>query len=197
MSCHKTELHTSIIELLPGCRLVMGPSPSAKRNNSVKSLIHDFGINCFVNLTPKHGASRWYMPNNNILDKLRVNEEDEIMCLSHPMSTETPEKDKTLLRFITRLCQIMKYRKDLKMYIHDYSGTYVAASVALPLAYFLKSTAEKQVYDPVQEMKRRGKHHVVSDRNKPYIDQIRRMCVLDKKSIHRHIFQTKKRKKPE
>lgn len=184
----KTELHRKMVELIPN-RLILGPSLS-KRTYTVKTMMMDFGVNCFVNLRKKTATSHWYMPNNRLLsDLVEYAPRDNIKCISMYIPSDVPLKDKQMLAFVNRLAQMMKKDSELKVYIHDTDGTHVAASVALPLMYFLKTTAEKDTFDPIQAMRRKGKHHLVSSRNRDYVDQITRICELDKRSIHKHLLK--------
>lgn len=183
-----------MVELLPGNRLVLGPSLSAKRSYSITDMLLDFRFNYFVNLLPSNGKACWYMDQDRgtLIQKLqKYTGDDYVRCLSFPISSEHPAKDKQLFSFITRLCAILKKDPQARMYIHDGNGTHAAASVALPLVYFLKSVDEKKDFDPIKWMKRRGKHHVIPDRKKAFVKQIQRMCELDDKSMHRHIFKKK------
>ena len=190
----KSVLHRTMVELIPDKRLVIGPALSAKRNYSIKDMLIDFGINCFVNLMPDRGKCRWYMnvqQESLIMDLEKFTDDNgpRVRCLSFPMDSETPTKDPKLFAFITKLYNILQKNPLVKMYIHDGSGTHVAASVALPLWYFIQKN------DPIQAIKRMGKHHVIPDRKKAFVQQIRRMYTLHDTSIHRHLFTPPKKKK--
>lgn len=187
----KEVLHRTMIELMGDNRLILGPALNAKRNYHIKDMLLDFNINCFVNLLPARGQCQWYMSTRTgtLIENLQKHTDEmapPVKCISFPMDSETPIKDDKLFAFITRLCHMLKKDPDMRMYIHDGDGTHVAASVALPLWYFMMQGGD--AFDPIQAMKRRGKHHVIPDRKKDFVQQIKRMCELDDKSIHRHLF---------
>lgn len=185
-----TKLHRTMVELIPN-RLIMGP-PLSKKNYPIKVMLKHFGVNCFVNLMPLRGKCRWYMYNGHLVEDLSeyaTRPCDEIICVSNPMSDEKPMKDNDLFAFVIKLLGILQADDDIIMYIHDCKGTYVTATVALPLLYFLKNDKS---YDPVQDMKRRGKHQVVSSRDKVFVDQIKRICKLGDKSIHPYLRNKRK-----
>lgn len=187
-----TKLHRTMVELIPN-RLIMGPPLGKTRSYTINVMLESFGVNCFVNLMPMRGKSRWYICNGNLVESLSKHATrpcDEIPCVSKPMSDEKPMKDKELFAFVTKLAGLLRNDADLVMYIHDCNGTYVAASVALPLLYFIK---RDKTFDPVQEMRRRGKHHLVSNRNKAFVDQIKRICDMDDKSIHPYMSNNKRK----
>lgn len=195
----KETLHRSMVELIPDNRLILGPSLSSKRNYDIRDMLLDFNINCIVNLMPiplgqgQRGRANWYANEytGELIESLQEYDDDEhttVQCIRFPMDSEKPVKDTKLFSFVTKLCQMLKSNPTMRMYIHDGDGSHVAASVALTLWYFMQTPEEKKTFDPVQAMKRRGKHQVIPDRKKDFVAQIKRLCALDDKSIHRHLF---------
>jgi hypothetical protein len=111
-------------------------------------------------------------------------------CFSLEMNSEEPLKDQVIFNFVSKLAKYMKEDPTLKMFIHCYDGKWCSGTIALCLWSFLEDDPK---FDPIQEMKNRGKHDVVKKR--AFTEQIKRVCAKDRKSLHK--FFIKKRPREE
>ena len=168
----------------------MGPTPR-KDTISVYKLVRYYGISCFIDTLPKSQLWSWGPKPPRYDNERYIRNHSEGRAF--PLSGEDPPKDHVLFKYVSGLAQQMRANPRMRIYVYDREGAYCAGLVALTLWYFLQQDED---LDPVQRMKRLGKHHVVPNRKKAFVLQIKSMCEKDKKSIHRHLLPvTKKRKK--
>lgn len=183
--------YRSLVELIPD-RLYMGPMPN-KKSIPVKELLnkpHDF--TAFVNLCSSEKA-RWYMPNNTLIESLHefALKGEKTVCLSLEMNSEEPLKDDIIFKFVSKLAVLMKDDPKMKMYIHCYDGKWCSGTIALCLWSFLMDDSTK--FDPIKEVKSMGKHDIV--KKKLFVDQIKRVCARDTKSLHKYFVKKRKIRK--
>lgn len=202
------KLPPSVIELIPG-RLYLGPQPSKKSGVRIHHLVMRMGITHLVNCMPTPKMYFWDKPKKTPAPlgaseqyitylKRRYQQALDVATYSEGVSfavkRDEPPKDAKLFKFISNLATKMKSRPSMRVYVYDGNGAFAAGLVALPLWYFMSSEEVKKKLDPVQEMRSRGKHHVVPEREKAFVQAVKRMCEKDKVSIHPHLFFSKKKK---
>ena len=204
-------LPKSVIVLIPG-RLSLGPVPTKRNKLNVHAMVTRHNYTLFVNcmsdaerrmyywrepVKPKlqHDPDEWerMQPHERAYLERRYRNAKEV-CersagIAFPMARDAVPKDAKLFKFVCSLVSRLKSDPQLCLYVYDGSGAHAAGLIALCVWYFMQPQKEKESgFDPVLEMRRRGKHHVVPEREKTHVQAIRRMCERDLHSIHPHLF---------